>query len=161
MLIGIVCSVSRKRSLIVTTMSLVRLQTKLCHIRLCPIYFIYIYIYIWFLVQFSRVMRPCQVSIAEMRNSRTMTKYKLIILSSTNLVTFDILMRFHYRYLTAGHIIIVFTQHWFVHQWLYRPLLGPGLFFSFVIFYAKSRTLWTSDQPVARPLPTQDNADTE
>jgi hypothetical protein len=43
----------------------------------------------------------------------------------------------------------------FIHQWLYSPLLGPGLFFSFVIFsYAVRGTPWTSDQPVARPLPT-------
>jgi hypothetical protein len=26
----------------------------------------------------------------------------------------------------------------FVHRWLYSPLLGPGLFFSFVIFFSHS-----------------------
>jgi hypothetical protein len=26
----------------------------------------------------------------------------------------------------------------FIHQWLYIPLLGPGLFFSFVIFFTQS-----------------------
>jgi hypothetical protein len=32
---------------------------------------------------------------------------------------------------------------------------SPGLFFSFVtFFYTDGRTPWTSDQPVARPLPT-------
>jgi hypothetical protein len=36
-----------------------------------------------------------------------------------------------------------------IHQWFHSPFLGPGLFF------AVGRTLWTSDQPVARPLPTQ------
>jgi hypothetical protein len=41
----------------------------------------------------------------------------------------------------------------FIHQRLYSPLLGPGLFFSFVI-YTDGRTPWTSDQPVARPLPS-------
>jgi hypothetical protein len=42
-----------------------------------------------------------------------------------------------------------------IHQWLYSPLLGPGLFLEFVIFfYTKGMTPWTSDQPVARPLPT-------
>jgi hypothetical protein len=45
--------------------------------------------------------------------------------------------------------------HSFIHQWLYSPLLGPGLSFSFVIFfYTDGGTPWTSDQPVARPLPT-------
>jgi hypothetical protein len=34
-------------------------------------------------------------------------------------------------------------------------LLGPGLFFSFVIFFTQTvGLLWTGDQPVARPLPT-------
>jgi hypothetical protein len=42
----------------------------------------------------------------------------------------------------------------FIHQWLYSPLLGPGLFFIFVIFFTDGRTPWTGDQPVARPLPT-------
>jgi hypothetical protein len=44
----------------------------------------------------------------------------------------------------------------FIHQWLYSPLLGPGLFFSSVIFfYTDGRTPWTSDQPTqARCLHT-------
>jgi hypothetical protein len=33
-------------------------------------------------------------------------------------------------------------------------LLGLGRFFSFLILYRVSRTPWTGDQPVARPLPT-------
>jgi hypothetical protein len=46
--------------------------------------------------------------------------------------------------------------HSFIHQWLYSSLLGPGLFFSSVIFfYTDGMTPWTSDRPVARPLPTQ------
>jgi hypothetical protein len=46
--------------------------------------------------------------------------------------------------------------HSFIRQLLYSPLLGPSLFFNFVMFflYADGRTPWTSDQPVARPLPT-------
>jgi hypothetical protein len=28
--------------------------------------------------------------------------------------------------------------HSFVHQWIYSPLLGPGLFFSFVIFFTQT-----------------------
>jgi hypothetical protein len=44
--------------------------------------------------------------------------------------------------------------HSFIHQWLYSPLLGSGLFFGFVIFfYTVGRTPRTGDQPVARPLP--------
>jgi hypothetical protein len=42
----------------------------------------------------------------------------------------------------------------FIHQWHYSPLLGPGLFFSFLIFFKDGRTPWMSDQPVARPLST-------
>jgi hypothetical protein len=53
-------------------------------------------------------------------------------------------------------------KHSFIQQWLYSLLLGPGLFFSSVTFiYTGGRTSWTGDQPVARPLPTQDNANTE
>jgi hypothetical protein len=37
--------------------------------------------------------------------------------------------------------------------WLYS-LLDLGRFFSFFIVYTVSRTPWTGDQPVARPLPT-------
>jgi hypothetical protein len=28
--------------------------------------------------------------------------------------------------------------HSFIHQWLYSPLLGPGLFFTFVIFFTQT-----------------------
>jgi hypothetical protein len=38
-----------------------------------------------------------------------------------------------------------------------QPLLGLGRFFSFLILYTVSRTPWTGDQPVARPLPTKNN----
>jgi hypothetical protein len=52
--------------------------------------------------------------------------------------------------------------HSFICQWLYSPLLGPSLFFSFVIiFYTDGRTPWTSDQPVARPLPTHRTTQTQ
>jgi hypothetical protein len=40
-------------------------------------------------------------------------------------------------------------------------LLDPGLFFSFLILYAVGRTPWTSDQPVARPLPTHRTTKTQ
>jgi hypothetical protein len=45
-------------------------------------------------------------------------------------------------------------HHHHHHQWLYSPLLGPGLFLSFVIFFTDGRTPWTRDRLVARPLPT-------
>jgi hypothetical protein len=37
--------------------------------------------------------------------------------------------------------------------WLYSPL-DLGGFFSFLMLYTDSKTPWTGDQPVARPLPT-------
>jgi hypothetical protein len=40
-------------------------------------------------------------------------------------------------------------------------LLNLGRFFSFLILYTVGRTPWTGDQPVARPLPTQNNTNTE
>jgi hypothetical protein len=46
-------------------------------------------------------------------------------------------------------------------QWLYSPLLGPGLFFSFLIIFTDGRTPWTSDQLVARPLPKHRKTQTE
>jgi hypothetical protein len=50
----------------------------------------------------------------------------------------------------------------FIHQWLYSPLLGPGLFFSFIIFlYTDGRTPWMSDQLITRPLPTHRTIQTQ
>jgi hypothetical protein len=37
---------------------------------------------------------------------------------------------------------------------LYSPLLGLRRFFTFLILYTVGGTPWTSEQPVARPLPT-------
>jgi hypothetical protein len=60
--------------------------------------------------------------------------------------------------LTSGRLTILL----FIHQWLYSPLLGPGLFFSFVIFFYKvGTTPWTSDQLVVRPLPTHRTTQTQ
>jgi hypothetical protein len=43
----------------------------------------------------------------------------------------------------------------FIHQWLYSPSVGPWPLLRFRnLFYTDGRTPWTSDQPVARPLPT-------
>jgi hypothetical protein len=47
--------------------------------------------------------------------------------------------------------------HSFIHQWLYSPLSGPGLLFSFVFIFTQTAGL------LGRPLATytQDNTDTE
>jgi hypothetical protein len=49
----------------------------------------------------------------------------------------------------------------YIYLWLYSPLLDLGRFFSFLIQFTVGKTLWTGNQPVARPLPTQDNTNTE
>jgi hypothetical protein len=36
-----------------------------------------------------------------------------------------------------------------------QPFVGPWLLFQFLNLYTVGRTPWTGDQPVARPLPTQ------
>jgi hypothetical protein len=41
------------------------------------------------------------------------------------------------------------------------PLLGPGLFFSFVIIFTDGRIHWTSDQLVERPLPKHRTTQTQ
>jgi hypothetical protein len=55
----------------------------------------------------------------------------------------------------------VWYNHPHHHQWLYSLLLGPGLFFRFVIRYTVDRTPCTGDQSVARPLPTHRTAQTQ
>jgi hypothetical protein len=40
------------------------------------------------------------------------------------------------------------------YLWFYSPLSDLGRFFSLLILYTVSRTHWTKDQSVARPLPT-------
>ena len=37
------------------------------------------------------------------------------------------------------HVIILYVYS-FIHQWLYSPLLGPGLFFRFIIFFSFGAT---------------------
>jgi hypothetical protein len=44
--------------------------------------------------------------------------------------------------------------------WLYSPL-DLGRFFQFLNLYTVSRTPWTGDQPVARPLPTYKTTQTQ
>jgi hypothetical protein len=46
-------------------------------------------------------------------------------------------------------------------QWLYSPLLVPGLFFRFVFFWTVGRTASTSDQLVARPPPKHRTTQTQ
>jgi hypothetical protein len=53
----------------------------------------------------------------------------------------------------ANYIRIIIRTS-FIHQWLYSPLLGPGLFFSFVFFSTQTVEHLGLDQPGARPLPT-------
>jgi hypothetical protein len=47
--------------------------------------------------------------------------------------------------------------HSFIYMWLYSPLLNLGSVSSFLIFYTDGRTPRTGDQPVARPLPAEQN----
>jgi hypothetical protein len=54
----------------------------------------------------------------------------------------------------------------FIHSFINGStalLLGPSLFFSFIIFffYTDGRTPWTRDQPVARPLNTHRTTQTQ
>jgi hypothetical protein len=56
-------------------------------------------------------------------------------------------------------IVLIFHCHKLLHLilllWLYSALLDLGRFFRFLILHTVGRTPCTSDQPVARPLPTQ------
>jgi hypothetical protein len=44
---------------------------------------------------------------------------------------------------------------------MFYSLLDIGRFFSFLILYTVGRTPWKGYQPVARPLPTHENTNTE
>jgi hypothetical protein len=48
-----------------------------------------------------------------------------------------------------------------VYLSIYSPSLGLGRFFSLLIFYTVSRTPWTGDHPVARPLPAHMTTQTQ
>jgi hypothetical protein len=50
-----------------------------------------------------------------------------------------------------------FSHCGFIYLWLYSSSLGLGYIFSFLVYYTIGRTLLTADQPIVRPLPTQDN----
>jgi hypothetical protein len=46
--------------------------------------------------------------------------------------------------------------------WKLQSMMNLGhCFYSFLIIQTVGRTLWAGDQPVASPLPTQDNTNTE
>jgi hypothetical protein len=41
-----------------------------------------------------------------------------------------------------------------------QPFVGPQLLFHFLDIYTVGRIPWMGDQPLSRPLPTQDNTNT-
>jgi hypothetical protein len=85
----------------------------------------------------------------------------LIMFSLLSLIIFLHLARAQARTYTVNHRL-QYVIHSFIRQWLYILLLGPSLFFSFVIFfYTDDWTSWTSDQPIARPLPTHKTTQTQ
>jgi hypothetical protein len=45
-------------------------------------------------------------------------------------------------------------------SWIYSPR-GPWPLFQFLNLYTVGWTPWTGDQPIASPLPTQNNTNTE
>jgi hypothetical protein len=58
------------------------------------------------------------------------------------------------RYVLGSFMICNPPQTLSIYPWLYCPLLDLGHFLSFLSLYTVGSTPWTSDQPVARPLPT-------
>jgi hypothetical protein len=54
----------------------------------------------------------------------------------------------------------VMKYFFFLSLWLYSPL-DFGRFFGVLILYTVSRTPWTGDQPVSRPLPTHRTTHTQ
>jgi hypothetical protein len=79
---------------------------------------------------------------------------------------------FHLQARTNAHIFTKTTQslipeefkrfHSFIHQRLYSPLLGPALFFSFVIFFTQSvRLVGREISRLKAATYTQDNTNTD
>jgi hypothetical protein len=58
------------------------------------------------------------------------------------------------------YMILVSSTNFF-SLWLYSPLDFGRFFFTFLILCTVGMTPWTGDQPVARPLSTHDNTNTE
>jgi hypothetical protein len=54
----------------------------------------------------------------------------------------------------------IYTSYYYYSSMALQPLWALAAF-QFPNLYTVGRTPWTSDQPVARPLPTQDNPNTE
>jgi hypothetical protein len=61
------------------------------------------------------------------------------------------------------HGVVQLFIHSFIHSSMtLQPFVGPGPLLQFRnLFYTDGRTPWTSDQPVARPLPTHRTAQTQ
>jgi hypothetical protein len=78
--------------------------------------------------------------------------YGLIYFHSS--ISLTPILKRHMYYFTYEHI------HQPVCLWLYSPC-GPWPFFHFLDLYTVGRTPWTGDQPVARPLPKEDNINAE
>jgi hypothetical protein len=80
--------------------------------------------------------------------------YWILLLLSIKIIHFHLLLRLAYIGLFWWFERMTNIRT-FIHQCFYSLSLGPGLFFSFVIFfYTESRNPWMGDQLVARPLPT-------
>jgi hypothetical protein len=56
-----------------------------------------------------------------------------------------------------GWDVVDWLIDWFINQWLYSRLLGPGLFFSFVIFFTQTVGLleWVSSPSQGHYLHTE------
>jgi hypothetical protein len=95
--------------------------------------------------------------LAEFRVSYPLLEAKFLVNLNT---TFGTLHMF--TFLSTDFFSETAELHSFIQQWLYSPLLGRGLFFSFVIFcYTDGRSPWTSDEPVARPVCTHRTTQTQ
>jgi hypothetical protein len=55
----------------------------------------------------------------------------------------------------------LYPARYFFFQWFFQPIQDPGLLLSPVIIFTDSRTPWTSDQPIARPLPKRRTTQTQ
>jgi hypothetical protein len=75
---------------------------------------------------------------------------------SASYMTFSSLPSSLSKIIVRNHPVIYYSSVSVLLLWLYSSLLGPWpLFFSFLILYTVGKTPWTGDQPVARPLLTE------